>query len=110
MMCGNSISIHFGQATHSYGGYYLQGVLLVSVDCYKDLGILFDTGLTFHQHASEAAMKASRVFIDLYEKRIHESSYTVMIIQVNGSTNIRIWKRNLGIQINANLRVYNGMQ
>ena len=45
--------IYFGQATHSYGGYYLNGILLDSVDCYKDLGILFDTGLKFHQHASE---------------------------------------------------------
>ena len=66
--------IHFGQATHSYADYYLNGVLLDSVDSYKDLGILFDTGLMFHQHASEAAMKANRVlacmrkgFIDLNE-------------------------------------------
>ena len=45
------------------------GVLLDSVDSYKDLGILFDTGLKFHQHASETAMKAKRV--GLYEKRIN---------------------------------------
>ena len=51
--------IHFGRATHIYGGYYLNGILLDSVDCYKDLGILFDTGLKFHQHASEVAMKAN---------------------------------------------------
>ena len=53
--------IHFGWAIHSYGGYYLNGILLDSDDCYKDLGILFDTGLKFHQHASETAMKANRV-------------------------------------------------
>ena len=47
--------------SYSYGGYYLNGILLDSVDCYKDLGILFDTGLKFHQHASEVAMKANRV-------------------------------------------------
>ena len=35
--------IHFGWATHSYEDYYLNGVLLDSVDSYKDLGILFDT-------------------------------------------------------------------
>ena len=41
---------------------YLNGVSFDSVDCYKDLGILFVTGLLkFHQHASEAAMKANRV-------------------------------------------------
>ena len=43
-----------------------------SVDCYKDLGILFDTGLKFHQHASEAAMNRilgcmRRGFINLNE-------------------------------------------
>ena len=64
--------IHFGWATHSYGDYYLNGVLLDSVDCYKDLGILFDTGLKFHQHASEAAMNRilgcmRRGFINLNE-------------------------------------------
>ena len=53
--------IHFGRATHSYGDYYLNGVLLDSVDSYKDLGILFDTGLKFHQHTSETVMKANRV-------------------------------------------------
>ena len=46
---------------HSYGGYNLNGILLDSVDCYKDLGILFDTGLKFYQRVSEAAMKANRV-------------------------------------------------
>ena len=34
---------------HSYGGYYLNGILLDSVDCYKDLGILFDIGLKLLQ-------------------------------------------------------------
>ena len=51
---------HFGRATHSYGDYYLNGVLLDSVDGYKDLGILFHTGLKLHQHVSETAMKANR--------------------------------------------------
>ena len=50
-----------GPATHSYGDYYPNEVLLDSVNCYKDLGILFDICLKFHQHASEAAMKANRV-------------------------------------------------
>ena len=52
---------------HSYGGYYLNGILLDSVDCHKDLGILFDTSLKFHQHASEAAMKANRIWLILEE-------------------------------------------
>ena len=44
-----------------HGDYYPKGILLDSVDCYKDLSILFDKGLKFLQHASEAAMKANRV-------------------------------------------------
>ena len=52
--------LHFGRPIHSYGDYYFNGVLLDSVDGYKDLGILFDTG-KFHQHTSETAMKANRV-------------------------------------------------
>ena len=28
-------------------------------DCYKDLGILFDRGLKFQQHASEQRLKKS---------------------------------------------------
>ena len=62
--------IHFGQATHSYGGYCLNGILLDSVDCYKDFSILFDTGLKFHQHASGAAMKANTVLACSYEKSV----------------------------------------
>ena len=31
---------------HGHEGYYLNGILLDSVDCHKDLGILFDTGLS----------------------------------------------------------------
>ena len=53
--------MHFGRAIHSYGDYHLNGVLLDSVDSCKDLGILFDTGLKFHQHASETAMKTNMV-------------------------------------------------
>ena len=66
--------IHFGRATHSFGGYYLNGVSLDSVNCHKDLGITFDANLKFHQHASEVAIKVNRVlacmktsFIDLNE-------------------------------------------
>ena len=106
--------IHFGRATHSYGGYYLNGILLDSVDCYKDLGILFDTGLKFHQHASEVAMKANRVlacmrrgFINLNESvllRLYKSMVRPILEYGNVIGDpIMYW-------INANLRVYNGMR
>ena len=44
----NCEEIHFGRATHSCWDYYLNGVLLDSVDSYNYLSILFDTGLKFH--------------------------------------------------------------
>ena len=53
--------IHFGGVVYGHEDYYLNGILLDSVDCHKDLGILFDTGLKFHQHVSEVAMNANRV-------------------------------------------------
>ena len=50
------------------------GVSLDSVNCHKDLSIIFDANFKFNQHASEVAMKANRVlfcmkrsFIDLKE-------------------------------------------
>ena len=74
--------IHFGRVTHSYGGYYLNGILLDSVDCYKDLGTLFDTGLKFHQHASEVAMKANRVLACMRRE----------FINLNESVLLRLYK------------------
>ena len=62
--------IHFGRATHSFGGYYLYGVSLDLVNCHKDLGIIFDANLKFQQHASEVAMKANRV-LAVYEKKLY---------------------------------------
>ena len=54
MLLNAKQSILVESHAHSYGDYYLNGVLLDTVDCYKGLGILFDRGLKFHQHASEA--------------------------------------------------------
>ena len=53
--------IHFGGVVHGHEDYYLNGIFLDSVDCHKDLGILFDTGLNFHQCVSEVAVKTNRV-------------------------------------------------
>ena len=62
--------IHFGRSAHSYKDYYLNGVLLDSLKCYKNLGILFDTGLKFHQHASETTMKANTYWLPVYMRRV----------------------------------------
>ena len=66
--------IHFGQAT-SYEDNYLNGVLLDSIDCYKDLDILFDTRLKFRQYASEAAMKPNRVLACMRRGFINLNDY-----------------------------------
>ena len=57
--------IHFGRATHSFGGYYLNSVSLDSVNCHKDLSIIFDANVKFHLHASEVAMKVNSRVIHL---------------------------------------------
>ena len=67
--------MHFDRAIHSYGDYYLNGALLDLVNCYKDLNIFFDTSLKFHQHASEAAMKAISYRVLACKKR-----YTLYLI------------------------------
>ena len=39
----------------------MNGHPLTSVDHHKDLGVMFDCYLNFHQHISEVASKANRV-------------------------------------------------
>ena len=75
-----------------------------SVDRYKDLGILFDTGLKFHQHASEVAMKANRVlacmrrgFINLNESVLLRL-YKSMVRPILEYGNV-IWGPHLGLSL-----------
>ena len=43
--------LHFG-ITHSYGSFYLNGILIDSITSHKDLGITFDDHLKFHEHTN----------------------------------------------------------
>ena len=52
--------MHFGPS-HSYELYSLNGTTIDSVESQKDLGILFDNQLKFHQHTSNIAAKANRL-------------------------------------------------
>ena len=52
--------IHLGPI-HSYGPYYLNGVVIDSVNSQKDLGILFDNQLRFHHHTTTIVAKANRL-------------------------------------------------
>ena len=51
---------HFG-SVHQYGPYYLNGLMIESIESQKDLGILFDNQLKFHSHTTEVAAKANRL-------------------------------------------------
>ena len=61
-----------------------------SVDCYEEVGILYDTGLKFQQHASETATKANRVLACMKRGFVNLNEYILlhMMIQVNGLTYI----------------------
>ena len=45
--------------SHQYGTYTLSDIRIDSVESYKDLGILFNDYLKFHQHTSLTATKAN---------------------------------------------------
>ena len=51
--------MRFGHS-HQYATYILGDIRIDSVESYKDLGILFDNHLKFHQHTSSTAAKANR--------------------------------------------------
>ena len=50
--------MHLGPI-HHYGPYYLNGTVIDSTDSYKDLGIILDHQLKFHQHSTEVTVKAN---------------------------------------------------
>ena len=50
-----------GTYIHGYGPYYLNGVVIDSVDSQKDLGILFDNQLRFHHHTTAIVAKPNRL-------------------------------------------------
>jgi len=46
---------------HSYGPYFLNGTEIERITQHKDLGIIFDDKLKFHDHASIVAGKGNRM-------------------------------------------------
>ena len=52
--------VHFGPV-HQFGPYYLNGIMIESVESQKDLGILFENQLKFQSHTAEVAAKANRL-------------------------------------------------
>ena len=53
--------------SHRYGTYTLSDIRIDSFESYKDLVILFDNHLKFHQHTSSTAAKANHI-LGLIEK------------------------------------------
>ena len=52
--------LHLGPA-HHFGSYQLNRLEIDTVTSHKDLGILFDEHLKFHNHTTEVSAKANRV-------------------------------------------------
>jgi len=46
---------------HSYGSYFSNGTEIERITQHKDLGIIFDDKLKFHDHASTVAGKGNRM-------------------------------------------------
>ena len=52
--------LHLGSC-HDFGSYFLNGTQIDQASLHKDLGILFDDSLKFHDHASTVSGKANCV-------------------------------------------------
>ena len=57
------------------GPYYLNGVVIDSVDSQKDLGVLFDNQLRFHHHTTAIVAKAIRLLGLIKKSFDHLNSY-----------------------------------
>ena len=51
---------YFGPV-HQFGPYYLNGLIIESVEAQKNLGMLLGNQLKFHSHTAEVAAKANRL-------------------------------------------------
>ena len=58
--------------------YYLNGILIDIVTSHRDLGILFDDQLKFHDHTTQVTTKANRVF-GLIKKSFEYLDSTMLI-------------------------------
>ena len=52
--------LHLGPA-HNFGSYYLNHTTIDTTATHKDLGILFDECLKFHDYTTEVTAKANKV-------------------------------------------------
>ena len=51
--------LHFGKP-HNYGSYSINGIQISPNDSIKDLGVIVDNQLKFHEHADSVVTKANR--------------------------------------------------
>ena len=52
--------LHLG-LTHSYGNYCIDGNVITSTESVKDLGIIVDSSLKFHNHTAIVTARANRI-------------------------------------------------
>ena len=78
--------MHLGPI-HHYGPYYLNGAVIYSTDSYKDLGIILDHQLKFHQHSTEVTVKANwllgliRKSFDHLDSEMLTKLFTALFVQ-----------------------------
>ena len=53
-------ALHLG-LTHSYGNYCINGNVITSTESVKDLGIVVDSSLKFHNHTAIVTARANRI-------------------------------------------------
>ena len=83
-----SICNYLGPA-HNFGPYYLNHTTIDTTATHKDLGILFDECLKFHDHTTEVTAKANKVLGMV--KRSFEHLNSCMISKLFTGAHILFW-------------------
>ena len=58
--------LHLGPP-HTFGEYTIDGSVMISNDAVRDLGVLIDNRLKFHEHVSTVTKKANRILAILHK-------------------------------------------
>ena len=84
---------------HGYGPYYLNGVVIDSVDSQKDLGVLFDNQLRFHHHTTTIVAKANRLPLGLIKRsfdHLNSDMLTKLFVTIVATSYTKILQLDMG--------------
>ena len=79
--------LHHGKP-HHHGTYNIQGNLILPSESVKDLGVIIDDKLKFHDHVTSVTAKASRTLVIIKSTSI---SQVVVCSYINMRRPIRVW-------------------